>query len=377
MTGVTGATLESEELQSGRLIMKINGPALRNHQFLISLEKPVGGAKADIPFLSLKGAQRETGEVLVEGEGTMELSATEGGTLKRMDVKETNIYLRSLARNPVHAAFRYHRQPGEPPSLALAWNRFPDSSVLAAAAERTEATTLITSEGRSLTEVKLVLKNQAQPFLKVGLPAGASILTADVAGEKVKPVQGADGIRVPLLRPGFRPNGTYTVNFVFLHAGVPFAKKGDSELTLPKMDIPISLLQWEVFLPQTYRVKDFGGDALATNLLPSGSLIPAFGNETGSVVGEFKMALAPADAEMGRAIDVMRDGITLNDVRYKSQNAPAINNAVSANIINLQRRAAGDLPVRVDVPRTGGSYRFVRPLVLNEDTKVTFGYKRM
>jgi hypothetical protein len=114
-----------------------------------------------------------------------------------MDVKEANPYLRSMARFPAQAAFRYHRQPNETPSLALAWVRFPDSGVLAAVAESAQVTTLVTSEGKSLTEIKLMLKNQAQPFLKVGLAAGASILSAEVAGERVKPVQGADGSRSP------------------------------------------------------------------------------------------------------------------------------------------------------------------------------------
>jgi hypothetical protein len=44
------------------------------------------------------------------------------------------------------------------------------------------------------------------------------------------------------------------------------------------------------------------------------------------------------------------------------------------NVGNLQQRVAGVLPVRVDVPRTGNSYRFVRPLVLAEETRLTFSY---
>src|SRR5208282_6072922 len=268
VTGVTGATLDSTETNSGVLTLKVNAPGQRTHQFLISMERAINSAKADAPFLSFKGAQRETGEVLVEGAGTMELTATEGGGLKRMDVKEANPYLRSLAHFPPQAAFRYHRQPSETPTLGLEWVRFPDGSVLAAVAESAEVTTLVTSEGKSLTEVKLTLKNQAQPFLKVALPAGATILSADVGGERVKPVQGPDGNRVPLLRPGFRPTGSYTVSFVFMHSGAPFAKKGGAELSLPNMDIPISLLNWEVFLPEQYKVKDFGGDVIAANLVP-------------------------------------------------------------------------------------------------------------
>src|ERR1700686_3900047 len=271
VTGVTGATLDSTETNSGVLTLKVNAPNRRSHQFLISMERSISGAKADAPFLTFKGVQRETGEVLIEGAGTMELTATEGGGLKRMDVKEANPYLRSLAHFPPQAAFRYHKRASETPTLALQWTRFPDGSVLAAEAESAVVTTLVTSEGKSLTEVRLIVKNQAQPFLKVALPAGAAILSADVGGERVKPVQGPDGNRVPLLRPGFRPTDSYAVSFVFMHSGAPFAKKGGADLSLPSMDIPISLLSWEVFLPEQYRVKDFGGDVIAVNLVP-----PAF-----------------------------------------------------------------------------------------------------
>ena len=206
VTGVTGPTLDSAETQprvikvhpAGTtepdrpyIFLTLSNPSLKNHQFLISMERSINETKADVPFVSFKGAQRETGEVLIEGAGTMEITATEGGGLKRMDVKEANPYLRSLAHFPPQAAFRYHRQASEAPTLALNWVRFPDGSVLAAVAESADVTTMVTSEGKSLTEVKLTLKNQAQPFLKVSLPAGATILSAEVAGERVKPVQGA------------------------------------------------------------------------------------------------------------------------------------------------------------------------------------------
>ena len=49
--------------------------------------------------------------------------------------------------------------------------------------------------------------------------------------------------------------------------------------------------------------------------------------------------------------------------------------AASANVTSLQLRISGVLPVRVDVPRAGNSYHFVRPLVLDEETRVTFTYK--
>ena len=467
VTRATGASVESAEVQSGTLILKVRAPAQKSHQFLIAMEKPLNHAKADAPFLSFQNAQRETGEVLVEGTGTIELTATEGGGLKRMDFKETNPYLRSLARFPLQAAFRYHKQANEQPSLALAWTRFPDSSVLAAVAERAVVTTLVTNEGRSLTEVKLTVKNQAQPFLKVALPQGVSILSAEVAGEKVKPVEGPDGNRVPLLRVGFRPTDTYDVSFVFMHSGAPFAKKGGSDISLPKMDVPIDLLQWEVFLPEQYKVKDFGGDAIAASLLPpvsrdvSGaeaydgdlgrfttasdkemsSLLPGqlggvVVDPNGAVVPNAKITVTQADT--GSTRNVMTDNsgrwiasnlssgnvrVSVDSPGFKrmvrtfnydgSRPAPLVTTlslaavtetvevtssaptvaeyqrnerdlkkqaaqqqlAASANVTSLQQRVSGVLPVRIDVPRAGNSYHFVRPLVLDEETKVTFTYK--
>ena len=489
VTGVTGPTLDSAETQprvinvrpAGTteptypyIVLTVSNPGLRNHQFLISMERSIDGTKADAPFVSFKGAQRETGEVLVEGAGTMEITATESGGLKRMDVKEANPYLRSLAHFPPQAAFRYHRQPSETPTLALNWVRFPDGSVLAAVAESAEVTTMVTSEGKSLTEVKLTLKNQAQPFLKVSLPTGATILSAEVAGERVKPVQGADGNRVPLLRPGFRPNGSYTVSFVFMHSGTPFAKKGGADLSLPSMDIPISLLNWEVFLPERYKVKDFGGDVIAANRVPepvreeggmraqlerdrgvysysiqspAGQMGGYVTDQSGAVIANAQVTVTSSDNGTSRSTATDSSGhwtvlgipsgnykvklesrgfkTSVNNVRYDSSQpsmfggvlsvggtaetvevtaeAPMINTSessltsltmngrnysrvaplapgavsqnASANVMNLQKRVAGVLPVAIDVPRAGTSFSFVRPLVLDEETKVTFSYK--
>ncbi|HTS12961.1 MAG TPA: carboxypeptidase-like regulatory domain-containing protein [Candidatus Limnocylindrales bacterium] len=473
ITGVTGASLDSTETKAGVLTLKLSRPAQRSYQFLISMTRSIGETKADVPFVTFEGTQRETGEILVEGTGTIEMSETEGGGLKRMDFKEASPYLRALARFPLQAAFRYHRQPAETPKLALAWTRFQDSGVLAAVAERATVTTLVTSEGRSLTEVELRVKNQAQPFLKVELPAGASILSAEVAGEKVKPVVGPDGNRVPLLRAGFRPTDAYTVSFVFLHSGTPFAKKGGSELTLPKMDVPIDMLEWEVFLPARYKVKDFGGDAMAAYLVPEASEEVAEGEGDASDEGRAAAAAGVAGLEPQRLLPGQLGGYVVdpsgavvpgtivnvkqlttgqvttaradqmgrwlvsnvasgpvqvtaiqpgfNPIMQRLQydaNSPAADNFAmkvgsvsqsvtvtstamatdeavesrrierdfkrnaemaqtqpSANVFKLQQRAAGVLPIRVDVPHAGNSYHFVRPLVLDEETNVTFAYK--
>ena len=57
------------------------------------------------------------------------------------------------------------------------------------------------------------------------------------------------------------------------------------------------------------------------------------------------------------------------------ESAAAADTAASTNVQNLQRRVAGVLPIAVSVPHAGVSFRFVRPLVIDEETKVTFNYK--
>ena len=458
VTGATGATLESSEMEGGALLLKVNAAA-PSHSFLIAMERSVSDAKAEIAAVSFAGAQRETGEIVVEGEGTMELTAKESDGVKRMDVKEASAYLRSMAHQSMQAAFRYHVTPGETPRLALEWTRFPETALLAAVAQSATVTTLVTSQGRSLTEVRLSLRNRQQPFMKVALPAGASIVSAEVGGAAVKPVLGADGSRVPLLRAGFQPADTYTVSFVIMHSGAPFAQKGGAELALPKMDVPIGLVEWEVFLPERYKVKDFGGDALPAALLPrpnsfnrleqfaspqrpamtnlpislppgalggyivdpQGGLIPGarvtvMNEQTGTTVhattdanGRWVVVDIPPgrvqiEAESQGFKKTFRRGVEHNpgetihvdltldiggvtetvtvmaestgtESRPSARQIALQPTATSANVANLQKRVAGVLPIPIDVPKAGNSYRFVRPLVVDEETKVTFAYR--
>jgi hypothetical protein len=234
------------------------------------------------------------------------------------------------------------------------------------------------------------------------------------------------------------------------------------------MDIPINLLQWEVFLPEQYKVKDFGGDAIAANLLPPASQdvsgaeseTDAFGipaappimnyesvsllpGQLGGIIVDSSGAVVPntritvTQLDTGAMRNTMTDSagrwvvsnlpsgrirITANANGFKqlvgqlnydgsspapvsyALNVAAATEAVevsasygnadlvslqreahkaaekqqttaSANVTNLQQRISGVLPVRVDVPRAGNSYHFVRPLVLDEETKVSFTYK--
>ena len=476
VAGITGSSLDSTDPRPGAVVLTVRDPSRRRHQFLINLEQSHSGGsfKVETSFPTVAGVQREIGETAIEGVGTMEVTASGDEHLRRMDVRETNASLRSLARQPLLAAFRYQRRPSEARALTLDVKRFADAPVIAAAAERAVATTLVTGEGRTLTEVALWMRNRAQPFMKVTLPAGATMLSADVAGEPAKPVVGVDGIRVPLLRIGFRPDGAYSVSFVYLHAGQPFAKRGDAQMALPRLDVPVSILEWELFLPDRFSAKPIGGNVIPASLImevptpagvegsvggtgggsyrpgtgpirgqiigritePSGAVLPGVtvtvtgpNNETTSTTTDehgmytlyglpsgpltvtselagfarmrrtlvfdqrprqvdFHMPMsavtetvtvtadAPViDTQSSTRTETLRPGAAAAQSELRIPEPQAQPQAPSQNVINLQRRVAGVLPVRMEVPRSGTSYRFVRPLVLDEETTVSLRYK--
>jgi hypothetical protein len=491
LTGISGSSIESSDQREGGVMLTLGDPTLRRHQFLVSLERPYesGSFALDTGFVSLADAQRERGEIAIEGVGTLELTANgrgsggpadspSTGNMHRTDVRELNAALQSLARRPILSAFRYQRTAASPAALTMDVKRFADAGVLAAVADRAVATTLVTSEGRALTEIALQVQNRAQPYLKVALPAGATMVSVEVAGQPAKPMTGADGTRVPLLRPGFRPNGTYRVAFVYLHAGTPFLRKGDLQMTLPKMDIPVGIVEWELFVPELYSVRAIDGNVIDRAAFPTaieeasavsyrlgsrtgggrgmagGVVAGVSGGTAGGVYNAITItAAAGALGEIrGRAVDTSganvpgvtiafdvgtfhRTAVTGADGAYVLSGLPSGQATIAAqlsgfrtesrsfafdqtstrvdfvmrvgsveetvtvagqtpqgyaaksqdalkvvppsqNVIELQRRAAGVLPVRVDVPRAGVSHQFVKPLVVDQETVVSLRYKR-
>ena len=452
---VSGTTLADSDPVGREIILTVSNPAARSHQFLVNLERAHTGGSFTLEtgVVSIKDIQRERGEIAIEGVGTMDLKTDERPGLHRMDVRELNASLHALTRLPILSAFRYQRPAGTTaPFFAVEISRFADSSVLAAIADRATATTLITSEGRALTEVQLEMRNRSQPFLKIELPPGATIVSVDLAGQSAKPASGPDGTRIPLMRAGLRTAGAYTVSFVYVHAGTPFLKKGDIGMTLPKMDVPIGVVEWEVFVPEQYDARATDGNMIearkfvsstparkrfqavdvpltrparvlsAAGMLPSqirvrivddaGAVIPgvtvrlAVGRHQTTAVsdetGEFTFSGVPAGeanivsqlagfhtssvtfpydgsprrVEIQLAISAVTETVTVTGASpvidvTQPQMAPP-----SQNVVNLQQRAAGVLPIRVDVPRAGVSHQFIKPLVVGDEATVTLRYKR-
>ncbi len=483
LQSISGSSLESFTPLAREVSLTIGNPAARSHQFLVTLARSHAGGTftLDTGMISLKDVQRERGEIGIEGVGTLDLSAAERPGVHRIDVRELNSSLHALARMPLLSAFRYQRPAGAAaPQMAFTVKRFTDAGVLAAVADRATATTMVTSEGRALTEVQLQMRNRTQPFLKVELPAGATIVSVDLAGQSAKPATGADGTRIPLMRAGLSTANPYTVSFVYVHAGTPFQKKGDIQMSLPKMDVPVGLVRWEVFVPEQYSARAIDGNVIDIHRFPvspwsggvyhpaagespaplpqsstkpakllspagvmpgqirgrivdaSGAVMPGatvnvrIGSYSTTVVSDdtgtfmvsnmphglvemtsslagfrtqrtsFPFDGSPQLVEIGLDLEMTAETVSVSadspvidtsssttqwrfqaqsQLRPQSQTQPQ-SQAPSQNVVNLQQRAAGVLPIRVDVPRAGISHEFVKPLVVSDSPTVTLRYKR-
>jgi hypothetical protein len=124
---------------------------------------------------------------------------------------------------------------------------------------------------------------------------------------------------------------------------------------------------------------DVNGNYVASNI-PSGSVtittdLPGF-RPSRSVV-QFDQTARRVDpilsvGNVTEAVTVAAQSAPVNAQKQKKDESET----PSLSVQNLQRRASGVLPVRIDVPRAGTAHRFVKPLVVDEETQVTFRYKR-
>lgn len=263
VAAVHGTTVDRVETTGEAVRISLLTPQAARHVLLAELERPwPGDAAVDAVTIGVVEAQRERGDLAVESPGTAIVTASTASRADRVDVREMGAGVRALARWPLLAAYRYQRAGGGAgPRVALDVSRFADAEVAPAIVSAAAATTLVTSDGRALTELRLQLANERQPFVKVGLPAGARIVSVDLDDEPAKPVSGADGVRLPLLHAE-RGVPARELRYVYLHDGLPFARKGEVRMALPAMDLPIGVVDWDVFVPDDIRARRVAGTAL-------------------------------------------------------------------------------------------------------------------
>ena len=221
--------------------------------------------------------ERETGTVAITSAASLQLrEKTSSGPLRRVDEAELAENDRALISRPVLLAYRY--PSGEPYELSVEVVRHELLGVLDAVADRTQLTTVLTDTGQMLTQASFMVKNNDKQFQRFTLPHGAEFWSCYVANQPVKAERDGDALLAPLPR-GANRDQAFAVDIVYAQnlggkKTVPkpaTAAAGDADglkswwpsavmLEAPKTDVQTTYAEWELYVPATHTLANFGGN---------------------------------------------------------------------------------------------------------------------
>ena len=156
---------------------------------------------------------------------------------------------------------------------------------------------LMSADGKELVQARYAVRNNQRNFVKVTLPAGATVWSVSLAGRPIRPGQSPDG---SLLLPLEKSRGgddapAFAVEILYLTKAPAWNDKGREKVTLPALDLPISRTGLLLYYPPLFRVSaEPGTFHMQEYQNPvSAVLVPP----SGAVMGGLRCANAPSKAE--------------------------------------------------------------------------------
>jgi len=256
---VNGATVGDWDVTGGLLRVRLLDATANDTSFVISAEMraPRDGAIA-IPLVRMPSAERETGAVAVDVVGAGEIAERQVRGFEPADPSELGDLVAGR-ESPSMAAFRMRPLTGtDARSITVNVVRYTPQAVLVANIEEARYRTLISEEGRLLVDARFAVRNNQRSFLKVTMPAGATLWSADVAGRPVRPAVAEQGaILLPLEKGRSGEDApTFVVSLVYFQGGdrTAWLDRGHARVDLPALDLPISRTGIELFYPPRFHV---------------------------------------------------------------------------------------------------------------------------
>lgn len=282
-----------------------------------------------LPVPRLLDVERDTGFVAVEVPGKLSVEKVEGEGLVGIDVRELPRAIVENAVTPVVRAFRIADRRG-PAFVEIA--RYPEASLASGGVDHVKAVTVVTADGRAMTEARFSIRNNLKQYLTVDLGEGAEVRSAAIDGEPIKPSQDDQGrVLIPLVRSRRSAGGLvpFRVQLVYEEKLSALGLLGRTDLRLPKLEVPIASVAWRIRTPGGYETTELSSDHA-----PQAFVKNAGWHRT---AGYYDLPEDP--------YDLMAQGID-----------PAISDEHRAAL--RDGRASGAVPVRVSVPEAGHALSF-------------------
>jgi hypothetical protein len=254
---VSGAMVADWEMKDGALSVIFLEPVEHSVSFALNGELRLAReGLIDIPMLRLLGNERDTGGVAVEVLGAGEIKDIKSQGLEEADASDLGEMVASR-QSPSLAAFRY-RVTGTPTTRALSVNvaRYTQQAVLMANVEEARYDVLMSDDGKILTLARYAVRNNQRNFVKITLPAGATVWSAMLAGKPVRPGQAPDGsLLLPLEKVrGGDETPVFSVEILYVSKATNWTDKGKVRLTLPALDLPVSRTGLLLYYPPLFQV---------------------------------------------------------------------------------------------------------------------------
>lgn len=216
---------------------------------------PGASAALDIALPRCLGVEREHGWLAVEVPGKLRLDEASRQDLLPVEARQLPGEVLGSAVSPILKAYRYHRAA---PALRVSVERLPEEELAEGAIDRIDAVSVLSPEGKLLTELRITLRNTLRPSLSLTMPEAMEVRSLLLDGEPVKPSRDERGrLLLPLKRSrGEERQEPFSLVVVLESARAPLGMLGAPELTLPAADLTAAALRWELHLPASNHYGD-------------------------------------------------------------------------------------------------------------------------
>jgi len=376
---VSGAMVADWEMKNGELSVTFLEPVEHSARFVINGEArlPKDGI-IDIPLLRLENTERDTGGVAVEILGAGEIKDQKAQGLEDADATDLGEMVANR-QSPALVAFRTRSgEAGKDRSLSINVARYDQQAVLMANIEEARYQVLMSADGKELVQARYAIRNNQRNFVKVTLPAGATVWSVTLAGRPVRPGQSPDG---SLLLPLEKSRGgddapAFAVEILYLTKAAAWQEKGQEKVTLPALDLPVSRTGLLLYYPPLFKVSAEPGMFRAQEYVnpTSAALTPPPSEPSAGMVGG---VAAPSAAPVGgpQDYDRLKQFAKMQATEDKKDATQALLDSFKAK--SMAGKVTGILPIDVSFPAFGPSIFLVSELTSeNQSPAAEFNFQR-
>jgi len=357
---VAGATVADWEMKNGQLAVTFLETVEQTAKFIINAEarSPRDGT-ISIPLLRLLNTERDSGGIAVEVIGAGEIKEFKAEGLENADASDLGEVV-SRRQSTSLSAFRFRSGDAKTTrSLTVNVARYESQAMLTANVSEARYNVLISSEGKTLVQARYAVRNNQRNFLKVTLPAGATLWSASLAGKPVRPGQAPDGgVLLPLEKARSGEDAPeFAVEVVYIARGTAWNDKGQYKLALPALDLPISRTGLLVYHPPLFKVTtETGAFHVEAYEAPASAALNPPANENGR---NAVAASSPAPPP--------KPSIRIDSGDKADTDAAASQAAAQSLVDDFKKtlqggKAVGILPIKVSFPSFGPSLFMVSEL---------------